>query len=89
MKPLEIILTVLITITLGLTSFALKWIFDTNAQMAVMGQRMDAIVASTEQDAAQDRQLGMHWKLHGWTRDRINELRTAEGLPLAEMPDLD
>ena len=89
MKPVEIILSVLITIALGLSGFTLKWMFNTNADIAVARQRMEQLLATSAQDAAQDAQLGKHWKLHGWAKGRVNELRVKQGLPLADWPPLD
>jgi hypothetical protein len=89
MKPFEIVLSVLITITLGLTGFMLKWMFVTNAELATTRERMSLLLADTARDVRQDKQLGHHWKLHSWSKSRINELRVASSLPLSEWPNLD
>jgi hypothetical protein len=95
MKPLEIIMSVLITISLSIASFSLAWMFNTNAKVAViseklsvMNEKLDSALQDTEKDVRQDSQLSKHWKLHGWTKDEINTLRIHNGLGFSQWPDL-
>ena len=88
MKPFEIIVSILISIALGLSAFTLKWVFDTNAQIAVAREQLTNVLSDSAVDNTQSATLSKHWKLHSWERVRINELRVQQGLPIAAWPDL-
>jgi hypothetical protein len=95
MKALEIVLTVLISISLGIASFSLAWMFNTNAKVAVMSEKLftmseklDIALQDTETDSIQNRQLSKHWKLHGWAKDEINVLRVKNGSNMTSWPEL-
>ncbi len=75
---------------LTMAAFALVWMFNSNATMAVMSRDLEALVADTEADKKRDVQLIKHWKLHHWAKDQITVLRAeAHGLPVVSWPDLD
>ncbi len=82
------LVSLLATVALSLSAFNLKWTFDANANMATMQQTLDAIKSDTESDKKQNESLSKHWKLHGWARDRITELRHMHDLELIPWPDL-
>ena len=89
MSAAEKILSVLITITLGIASFSLVWMFNSNAKMAVIEHNLTQMMQDTDDEQRQNRTLGNHWKLHGWTKDQINDLRYAAGKEAVTWPDLD
>lgn len=74
------------TVSLGLGGFALKWVFDANAEISVMNEKLSSIQSDKAQDNRQDQTK--HWRLHSWARDQINELRYSNNLPLAPWPDV-
>ncbi|MFQ5625033.1 MAG: hypothetical protein ACE5FM_00055 [Methyloligellaceae bacterium] len=73
---------------LALAGFALAWMFNANAKLALLQQAVEVIVSDKDADKRQDDTLIKHWKIVSWSKDRINELRAAQGLPLASWPDL-
>lgn len=81
MKLVMWLLGTLSTISMMLAGFSLKWQFDANAKIEVMQERMSS-------DARQDETLKKHWKLHGWARDEINDIRVQSGLEPVRWPNL-
>lgn len=76
------------TVSLSLGGFALKWVFDANAEISVMNEKLSSIQSDKAQDNRQDQTITKHWRLHSWARDQINELRQHNNLPLAPWPDV-
>jgi len=79
---------ILATAAVGIASFALVWMFNTNATLQVMKLQLSQIVADNESDQRQDATLVKHWKLHSWERDQINMLRTDGGKAVVSWPNL-
>ena len=86
----------LCAICIGLSSFALKWSCDANAEMKVLNVQLETISKqletmnnNTESDERQDEMIRKFWKLHNWSKDEINNLRHDAGKPPASFPDLD
>lgn len=88
MNPKEIAFSILITICLGLTSFQLKWTFDTNAKLGILNEKVDGIIHNTATDIKQNKTLIKHWALHSWSKDEINKLRYKLNLEPVAWPPL-
>ena len=88
MTTQEIVFSILITIAIGLSSFSLVWMFNTNAKIAVMDNKLSLLLDDSENDERQDSQLSKHWQLHSWSRGQVNELRVKNDMDLATWPDL-
>ena len=89
------VFSVLAAICIGLSSFALKWSFDANAEMRAMSvemknmaTQMEKMTQKTELDVKQDSQIAKFWRLHSWSRSEINKLRVKGGDDIAEWPEL-
>ena len=78
----------LILILSGLITWMLVTVNGQQTKIALMQQSLASVVSDTEKDKKQDDTLTKFWRLHSWERARINELRIADGLPIAEWPDL-
>ena len=85
----DILFGTMITIALGLASFALKWQFDANADIRVMKTQLFRVESDTSTDSEQNRQMRIFWKLHSWERDQIQEIRVNSGMPLSSWPNFD
>lgn len=59
----------------GIAGFVLVWMFNMNATIAKMQNETET--------------LAKHWKLHGWARDEINDIRSNANLPAVRWPELD
>ena len=99
-KIIQILLGLVTAISIALASFALKWVFDANAQMAIMQNTLELKFAdfeATHEGLADDtdemvrltKQISRHWKLHSWTKDQIAELRHEAQMNPVSWPDLD
>ncbi len=99
-KIIQILLGVLTTISVALAAFALKWVFDANAQMKVVQKTMELRFADfekTHEGLADDtdemtrltRQLSKHWKLHTWAKDQVAELRHKNQMKPVSWPNLE
>jgi hypothetical protein len=89
------VFSVLAAICIGLSSFALKWSFDANAEMKAMTVQMQHMATAmekmnqkTELDKKQDSSIAKHWKLHNWAREEINTMRFEDGKAPVAWPDL-
>jgi len=82
------LLSLLIVIALSLTTYTLVTSSNNATALALMEQRLEAMAEDDEQDARQDGTDTKHWRLHGWARDRIMELRNEHDLPVSPWPDL-
>ena len=78
---------VLISIALGVSAWSLKWTFEANTRLALIQQTVDRLATDTKQDEAQTATLTKHWRYLGWSRDRINELRTQQGQGIVSWPE--
>ena len=47
-----------------------------------------AVLADSDTDVSQSRQLSKHWTIHSWTRGQINELRVANQMSIESWPNL-
>lgn len=86
-KLLIVLFGVLSTVAIGLASFSLKWQFAANARMEVMASAISTIQGDTKDNLRQDESIAKHWRLLSWTRDRLNELKTALDQPIVSWPD--
>lgn len=69
--------TILGGLMLSLGGFVLYASYEFNSKIAVLEQKIKKQSVHSK-----------HWKLLGWSRDRINELRVHNGLPIRSWPDL-
>lgn len=83
----KVVLSTLVTICLGLSAWALKSSVDLQKHQAVIDYKVTQILQQTEDERKQNSTLAKHWKLHGWSRDQINELRYAAGKGTAHWPN--
>jgi len=99
-KIIQILLGLLTAISIALATFALKWVFNANAQIAIMQKTMelkfedldDSIITladDTDDITRITKQLSKHWKLHNWSKDQIAELRHKNQMPPVSWPKLD
>lgn len=99
-KIIQILLGLVTVMSIALASFALKWVFHANAQMAIMQntlklkfEKIDEsliIIAEDTDDIVRiTSQLSKHWKLHTWAKDQIAELRHKQQMEPVSWPDLD
>lgn len=99
-KIIQILLGIVTTLSIALASFALKWVFDANAQMAIIQKTIELKFADVEDslitlaDDTDDitritKQLSKHWKLHNWSKDQIAELRHKQEMPPVSWPNLE
>ena len=77
----QVLLGIIVSMALALSGFALSEIYDMNAQIQLLQ-------ADVKQDEKFNRSIRMHWKLHRWAHDEINDLRHAAGKTNARWPDL-
>lgn len=89
------IMSVLMAICLGISSFSLKWGFDANAELKVMTVQMETMNKTlqglnkkTELDKKQDSQISKFWRLHSWTKKEIDSMRFKDGDGPSDWPDL-
>lgn len=85
-------LGILSTAVIGL--FVWVWSAQTtltemNFTINSMAEDMMDLKTDSEADTRQDTQLTKHWRIHSWSRQKINELETAAGKPISAWPDLD
>lgn len=99
-KLIQVLLGLVTTMSIALASFSLKWVFDANAQIAIMSKEMelkfadleDAIITLSDDSSDIIRLnsgITKHWKLHNWTKDQLAELRHQHQLPPVSWPDLE
>ena len=99
-KIIQILLGVVTTLAITLAGFALKWVFDANAQMAIMQNTLELKFADIDDslitlaDDTDDitritKQLSKHWKLHNWAKDQVAELRHKNQMDPVSWPDLE
>jgi hypothetical protein len=77
------------TAALALVGFALIWMFNMNAGIAVLEAELKHMQGVSSEEERQERVLSNHWRLHSAARDEINKLLAKEGLPLFVWPELD
>ena len=77
----QILMSVVCAAALALSGFGLKEIYDLNAKMAVLQ-------ADVNDDKRVNSSISKFWKLHGWAKDEINDLRHHAGKKNARWPDL-
>jgi hypothetical protein len=82
-------------VTIGISSFALKWSFNANAELKVIKSEMENIKEAikdlgekSELDERQDSQISKFWRLHSWSREEINNINFRDNQPPAKWPDL-
>lgn len=75
------LLSIIVTITLGLSGFALYEIYTLNAEIAVLQ-------ADVNDKERVNNSITKFWKLHSWAKDQINELTIKQGGDLKSWPDL-
>jgi len=88
-KLLFLLLGVLVSTSLAVAGFTLKWQFAANAEIKVLQQRLTEQTEQVQNDLRHDRQIGKHWKLHSWAKDEINRLRVKNNLEIIAWPNLD
>lgn len=99
-KIIQILLAIVTTISIALAGFALKWVFDANAQIAIMQNTLElkftefeetheGLADDTDEMVRLTKQISKHWKLHSWTKDQIAELRHKTQMEPVSWPDLD
>ena len=99
-KIIQILLGLVTAISIALASFALKWVFDANAQIAIMQNTLElkftefeetheGLADDTDEMIRLTRQISKHWKLHTWTKDQIAELRYKSQLEPVSWPNLE
>lgn len=85
---------------MSLSSFALYWVFQANAQIKVLDttlalrfEALEKSIATAHEDSDDitklEKQMTKQWKLQNWNRDQINTLRNTHDLDLISWPDLD
>lgn len=85
MKLNEVILSILITVSLGLCGFSLKWTFDANARIQVLENKLEE--QKEQKDKNQDEQIRFLWQYGTWNHNQINSLRHKLNLEPAENPN--
>ena len=92
---LPIIFSLLSAVTIGISSFALKWSFNANAELKVIRSEIENIKEAirdlgekSELDERQDSQISKFWRLHSWSREEINNINFRDNQPPAKWPDL-
>jgi len=99
-KIIQILLGIVTTLAITLSGFALKWVFDANAQMAILKNTLElkftefeethkGLADDTDEMTRLTKQLSKHWKLHNWTKDQIAELRHKNQLDPVSWPNLE
>lgn len=99
-KMIQILIGLVAAISIALASFALKWVFDANAQMAIVQTKLElkfediddsliALADDTDDITRITKQLHKHWKLHNWTKDQIAELRHKNQMEPVSWPNLE
>ena len=90
------VLGIFTLITFGLVSLSLTnnlRSIETDAallqEIRLVQKDISDIRSDNASEEKQDRTLAKHWKLHGWTRDEINELRSKAGLQPDKWPDFE
>lgn len=89
----------ILRVFLGLLSAAVVglfgWVWSAQIALTEMSIKLDNTIEEiaelkkdTETDNRQNDQISKHWKLHSWTRQKINELETASGKPISPWPDI-
>lgn len=97
---IQVLLGIVTVISIALASFALQWVFDANAQMAIMQTRLElkfediddsliTLADDTDDITRITKQLSKHWKLHNWTKDQVAELRHKQQMEPVSWPNLD
>jgi len=99
-KIVQILLGLVAAIAIALASFSLKWVFDANAQLAIMQTRIELkfknidktlllLADDSDETVRVTRQLQKHWKLHTWAKDQIAEIRYKLQMKPVSWPNLD
>ncbi len=99
-KIIQLLLGIVTTLAVTLAAFALKWVFDANAQMAIMKNTLelkfddidDSLITlgdDTDDITRITKQLSKHWKIHNWTKDQIAELRYKQQMEPVSWPNLE
>lgn len=84
---LNVILGILVSLSLGLASFSLKWVFDANAQISVMNETIRHLKEDQSREMSQDNQIRMFWIYNKWLHHQVNLLNQHEGIPIPQSPD--
>jgi len=87
----DVLMGLIISVSIGLSGFSLKWQFDANADIQVMKEEIKKLTegqTNRDVDNVQDKQLVRFWKLHSWERERLQELQIKTGVTLSTWPDL-
>ena len=77
----QTLLGIIGAIALALSGFALSEIYDMNAHIKLLQEEV-------KHEQKVRRTLSMHWKLHRWAHDEINDLRHGAGKNNARWPSL-
>ncbi len=99
-KIIQILLGIVTVISIALATFALRWVFDANARIAIMQNTLElkfiefeethaGLADDTDEMIRLTRQISKHWKLHSWTKDQIAELRHKTQMKPVSWPDLE
>lgn len=99
-KIIQILLGLVTAISIALASFALSWVFDANARIAIMQNTLElkfsefkeiheGLADDTDEMIRLTKQISRHWKLHSWTKDQIAELRHKTQMEPVSWPNLE
>ncbi len=99
-KIIQILLAIVTTMSIALASFALKWVFEANAQMAIMQNTLElkfediddsliTLADDTDDITRITKQLQKHWRLHTWAKDQVAELRHKSQMEPVSWPNLE
>ena len=87
--PLRVVFGLLMAAVLGLLAWQLRTTVDMATQVELLQYQIEQLQCANEDDQKQNANLSRHWKLHGWARDEINDLRHKAGLDSSRWPDFD
>jgi len=82
MKMTEVILSVVLAVSISIASWALLKVIYLSEQVV----ELRTLLTSSTEDK-QDETISKFWKIHGWTKSQILELRVKNGLPIVSWPD--
>ena len=77
----EIAIGIIASVALTVTGFSLGELYEMHSEVELLTQQ-------NKHEERMMRTLKMHWKLHRWAHDEINELRDKADFRPARWPDL-
>lgn len=64
-----------------------SWVWTTQATLTKIAAQADVDAKQDDVHEEQNERIQRFWKLHGWSKDEINQLRALHELDMSKWPD--